>query len=342
MIDLLPNSDQQQIADSIQRFLADKLPVERLMERQAKNRIFEKDIWGELSELGAFGLSVAEAQGGVGLGMVEEIMTFREYGRVLASPTILGTVIAAHLAASAGNDALVGELVAGTRRAAILNALPGAKLGATTSGDFHLIDAEADDLWICWNEAGAALFEASAGKGRKTIGCIDATVKFERVTLSNAKPLIYQPAAKAAVWQAAQLLIAASLTGMLEAVRDLSVEYAKTREQFGHPIGVYQGVKHRCSDMALWAEAAWSQTAWAALTLQSGGEDTAFQVANAKMVAAEAALDSARRGIQIYGGMGFTAEVTVHLFLKRTHLYGQLGGDVARLPEKLLELPLHV
>jgi alkylation response protein AidB-like acyl-CoA dehydrogenase len=340
MIDLLPNVEQQQIADSIQRFLANNLPVER--HRDIKNRKvkLDKDLWSGLSDLGSFGLTVGEDHGGAGLTVVEEIMAFREYGRFLVSPCVLATVLAARMADAAGQDQLASDLVAGKRRAALMSRLPEATLAAVTSGEFQVFDAATDDLLLAWNETGAALFEYRAPSARQRVSCIDATITLERVSLSNAKPLIYCPADKLPVWQMGRLYLAASLTGILEAIRDLSVAYAKERHQFGNPIGVYQAVKHRCADMALWAEAAWSQTAWAALSLSAGDRDADFQVTNAKAVAGDSAIDAARRAVQIYGGMGFTAEVNVHLFLKRAHVYDQIGGDCKKLYESLVDLAL--
>jgi alkylation response protein AidB-like acyl-CoA dehydrogenase len=340
MIDLLPNIEQQQIADSINRFLADNLPVDRYRRIANKKPKLDRDLWEDLAALGSFGLSLSEEQGGAGLSIVEEIMAFREYGRFLVTPTVLGTVLAAQVAAAAGRDDLAGELVAGGRAAALLNPLRPVTLSASTSGEFQAIDAREGDLLIAWNDKGAALFEAASVK--QAGECIDPTVTLGRVSLSGAKPLALVAADKAPIGQTALILLAAQLTGMIEAVRDMAVEYAKTRQQFGHPIGVFQAVKHRCSDMALWAEAAWSQTAWAALMTQSGAKDAAFQATNAEMIAADAALDAARRTVQIHGAMGFTAEVNVHLYLKRAHLFEQLGGGVQRLQEKLLELPLDV
>jgi alkylation response protein AidB-like acyl-CoA dehydrogenase len=340
MIDLLPNIEQQQIADSIGRFLADNLPVDRYRHTTGKKAPQDRALWGELAALGCFGLSVGEDQGGAGLTIVEEVMAFREYGRYLVSPCVFATVLAAHVAAAAGKDELVAQLVAGERAAAILNPLGQAKIGPSTSGEFQVVAAEASDLLVAWNDQGAALFDALAlgAPGE----CIDPSVTLRRLTLSAASPLASVTAQEKPIAQMALVLLAAQLTGMIEAVRDLAVEYAKTRQQFGHPIGVFQAVKHRCSDMALWAEASWSQTVWAALVAQAGAADAAFQATNAKMIAGEAALDAGRRTIQIFGAMGFTAEVNVHLYLKRAHLYEQLGGSTQFLQDRLVELPLDV
>jgi alkylation response protein AidB-like acyl-CoA dehydrogenase len=342
MIDLLPNDDQQQIADSVRLFLQDNLPVERLREAKGTPQRIEQNLWAELANLGFFGLSIPDEQGGAGMSVAEEILAFREYGRFLVSPTVLATVLAAQVASARGDTPLLNDLVTGNRRAAILNPLPGAVVGSSCAGEFHLIDAAPTDIAIVWSEAGAGLFRVETLRSVKPLTCIDSTITLARVALDQEQPFIWVPAQERAIWHIAGILIAATLTGMAEAIRDLSVDYAKSREQFGFPIGVFQAVKHKCADMALWAEAAWSQTVWAALELLAARDNVSFQVVNAQMIASETALDSARKAVQIHGGMGFTAEINVHLFLKRAHVYEQLAGQVRNLQQRLLDLPLTV
>jgi alkylation response protein AidB-like acyl-CoA dehydrogenase len=340
MIDLLPNIEQQQIADSIGTFLADTLPVERLRSVQAQSSSQEHDLWPDLAALGCFGLSIPESCGGSGLSLVEEIMAFREYGRHLISPALLATVLATQISDAAGNEALTADIVAGKRAAALLIPLGGAVVDRISTGAFQVVGDRQDDLLVVWNDDGAALFESHAAASKRPLVGLDPTVRFGEFTLRNAPPLAYIPTAQRPIPQTAMVLLGAMLTGMTEAVRDIAADYAKTREQFGHPIGVFQAIKHRCADIALSAEAAWAQTAWAALIVQSGAQDAAFQSINAKMIAADGALEAARRTIQIFGGMGFTAEVNVHLFLKRAHLLEQLGGSSQSLQEQLVDLPL--
>lgn len=342
MIDLLPNDEQQQIADSMRLFLKDNLPVERLRETKGIARRTEQDLWGDFAALGYLGLSIPERQGGSGMTIAEEMLAFREYGRFLISPMLLATVLAAQVASVRGDAALVNDLITGNCRAAILNPLPGAAVGSSCTGKFSLIDGQLSDIALVWSEAGAGLIRVETLGSVKPLNCIDSTLTLAHVALDQEKPFIWVPSEEKAIWHIAGILVAATLTGMIEAIRDMSVDYAKAREQFGFPIGVFQAVKHKCSDMALWAEAAWSQTVWSALELLAGQGNVSFQVLNAQMIAAEAALDSARKAVQIHGGMGFTAEINVHLYLKRAHVYEQLAGQPRILQQRLLDFPLNV
>jgi len=134
-------------------------------------------------------------------------------------------------------------------------------------------------------------------------------------------------------------MVAAMLVGIAEATRDLSAEHAKTRVQFGRPIGVHQAIKHRCADMAVRAEAAGSQMLLAALCVESGRADATFQAAAAKVVATDAAVANAASTIQVHGGMGFTSEHDAHLFLERAHVLDHLLGDRRQHLARLVELP---
>jgi hypothetical protein len=116
------------------------------------------------------------------------------------------------------------------------------------------------------------------------------------------------------------LLCSAQLLGVAQGARDLAVDYAKTREQFGRPIGSFQAIKHACADMAIGAEMLSSQLDMAAIALRGNGEDAAFQVAALSRLAPRIALDTARAGVQIHGGIGFSAEADAQLYVKHAHL----------------------
>jgi len=341
MIDLIPSSEEQEVADSIAAFLSDNLPVERLRSDRGRRGKYEPEVWAQLAELGCFGLSLPEAQGGVGLTLAEETLAFREYGRYLVSPAMLGSVLAVRIAARAGRAELVTEILEGRLRAGIANALHGATLGMRgASGEFHLIDVRPGDLVVGWNDSGAALFGAGAFAGAETKASLDHSVSLARVNATNVEPLAWVSAQDEPLALVAAVLQAALLVGMQEAVRDMAVSQAQTRVQFGVPIGTFQGVKHKVADLGLWAEASWSQTIYAALALRAGAVDAAFQAHNAKLIASQSALEGSRVNIQLHGGMGFTAELNAHLFLKRSHLLINLGESTRELQKKLLTLPL--
>jgi alkylation response protein AidB-like acyl-CoA dehydrogenase len=327
MIDLIPNDEQQAIADGVAAFLRDALPLERF--RLARHVPVDAK-WASLAELGCFGVSVPEAAGGLGLGLAEEVLVFREFGRHLVSPAAVTTRLAAVAAARAGALDLCAALMSGARRAGI----------AHPAGDgWQLFDVDGDDLAVVVRGGLVLVFGPEAISARQARTGLDGAVAMARGQLTGAPRLQSEAPALAL---SAPLLAAAMLCGLLETTRDLAAEYARTRVQFGKPIGVFQGVKHRCADMALAAEQAWSQTAYAALMLDAGEGDAAFQVAAAKMVAGEGALDAARSNVQVHGGMGFTDEVDAQLLVKRAHLLHELFQDPRATPRALLDMPLNV
>lgn len=129
------------------------------------------------------------------------------------------------------------------------------------------------------------------------------------------------------------------LLGMAEAARDLAVDHARTREQFGRPIGSFQAIKHRCADMALATHALRAQLQLATLAAHGRWPDAAFQNDACRVLAARCALDNAAACIQVHGGIGFTAECDAHLFLLRAHVYEHLGGPRAAAQARLAAAP---
>ena len=123
----------------------------------------------------------------------------------------------------------------------------------------------------------------------------------------------------AARWQLeGNALAAAQLSGIASAVTDLSVAYAKERRQFDRPIGSFQAVKHILADMLVRAEVARAAVDAAGVALDGRAEgDPKRAVASAKLLASDAAVSNAKAAVQVHGGMGFTWEVDIHLYLKR-------------------------
>jgi alkylation response protein AidB-like acyl-CoA dehydrogenase len=115
----------------------------------------------------------------------------------------------------------------------------------------------------------------------------------------------------------------------------MGVAYASTREQFGRPIGSFQAVKHHCANMALAARCAKDQTTFAAVAIDQGRDDAAFQVESAVFVAGSAALKNAGNNIQIHGGLGFSDEADPHLLIKRAQLLLAVAGGLEAANERI-------
>jgi alkylation response protein AidB-like acyl-CoA dehydrogenase len=332
MWNLLLNEDERMIADSVREYLARELPLERLRPKAAPVDLAR--VRAEMVELGWIGVGLPEAVGGSGLGLVEELLIQRECGRYLVSPQLLATVLAAHVAAAAGDAALAGQLVGG-QRAAALTILAGE--GEVRPA--YALDRGAGDLLLAWTEAGMGVFEPAALAEVRDDACLDDSVTLQRGTLAFGRPLHWVAADRAPLPQRAKVLLAAALTGLAEHACELAVEYAKVRQQFGKPIGTFQAVKHRCADAGVRWRLAWYQTSLAGLKLQEQARDAALQAASAKLVAATAAHENGRAAIQVHGGIGFQSECDVHWFMKRAHVYDQAGGAVAAQARLVASLP---
>jgi alkylation response protein AidB-like acyl-CoA dehydrogenase len=315
IVDLLPSDEQQLIEDSVRSLLAERLPVERLREAALHGGAGERAAWGDLAALGLFGIAVPEAQGGLGLGVAEEVLVARALGRHLVSLAVLAQIAAPHLA---GDDDLRGGLMSGDVRATFANVVE--------PGIAHVFDAEGTDRIVLLGDR-ASLW---SGDGDATaIDCIDETVLLGRISIASAE------ADRSTADDRISLLLSAYLTGIAQATLDMAVAYAMTREQFGQPIGAFQAIKHGCADMAVRAAAAEAQVLHAAVAFGAGLDDRA-EIASARLLATEAALANANANIQIHGAMGFTAECDAHLYLKRARVVATLGSNRQAEMERVL------
>jgi alkylation response protein AidB-like acyl-CoA dehydrogenase len=132
--------------------------------------------------------------------------------------------------------------------------------------------------------------------------------------------------------------LVAEMVGEMQRTLDVTVEYAKTRKQFGKPIGMFQAVQHQCADMYLETESARSAAYYAAWALEENTPDAAVAVSIAKMYASDAARTVGNRGIQIQGGMGFTWENDLHLYYKRAKASETSFGDATFHRERIARL----
>ena len=139
----------------------------------------------------------------------------------------------------------------------------------------------------------------------------------------------------ARAFDVATAAIAAELVGGMQRTLDIAVEYAKTRKQFGKPIGIFQAVQHQCADMYLETESSRSAVYYAGWALEENSPDASTAVSIAKMYASDAARTVGNRGIQIHGGMGFTWENDVHLYYRRAKGSETAFGDATFHRERI-------
>ncbi|HEY1281693.1 MAG TPA: acyl-CoA dehydrogenase family protein [Acidimicrobiales bacterium] len=323
-MDLLPSPEQAEIANSARSFLAAEVPMTAVRANADRPGV-DRDVWARVGALGWFGLGLDEASGGVGYGLPEEVLLFREIGRFLAPGPFVASALAARVAAAAGESTTAGAIVEG--RAVVGLAEP--------FGDrYRLLDATHADLVLTVDADGAALTERSAWGDVEPAVAMDPTVELAYARAPDGPPIVV--AIGRAVAERGAVLTAAMLVGTAEATRDMSAQYAKDREQFGKPIGTFQAVKHRCADMAVRCEVTLDLTIYAALLFDAGSPDAPLHVAAAKALAGEYAIANAFDNVQNHGGIGVTWEHDAHLFVKRAHVAAStFGGRTEQLASVL-------
>lgn len=321
-MDLLPTDDELEIADTISDLLERLLPTELIRARAEEPDAIAAEKWVACLETGLLTLGIDEDHGGLGLTLVEEVLAFQEIGRRLAPGPFLSSLLGARVAALSGNEGMYQAIVSGEMQIGL--AVP--RLGATfsqgvISGEVYLVDATAADYVLAIADDGATIVARDSLTDVQVADAFDPGIRLEKGRASGAEGLVWLEGRD--IRSRALTLSAAILSGIAEATKDAATLHAKTREQFGRPIGVNQAVKHRCADMAVQAEAAVSQTRYAAAALTAGVPDAAFQASAAHLIAGHAAIENAQNGVQIHGGMGYTWEHDSHLYVKRARVWEQ-------------------
>lgn len=293
------SEDQHELRKGVRRLLERRFPREALRAAVDAPGRLDRELWRALGAAGFFALTLPEAAGGVGLGCPEAVLAFEEAGRAL----LPGPLVATHLAAGAVAGAADGETVV----------------------------AAVDGRLVEWLDAADVVVQGDA-TGAVPLRSVDPLTPLHRVPRANAAdPLAVDPLAvdPPAVDPLAVLLTAAEQLGSAVRLSELAVQHARTREQFGRPIGAFQAVQHLCADLLVRAETARAAVYAAAVTGDPG------DIAAARLLADEAAVRGARDCLQVHGGMGFTWEADVHLHLKRAWVRAQRKGDVTESEELL-------
>lgn len=363
--------EQQQLRGAVRKFCAENFAepiVRRLMESDVT---YDPAVWSRLgSELGVLGMSVPEADGGVGGSLVDQAVAVEEFGAALGCGPLFGTVYLAipALVACAGSparDELLAALVEGQRTAAFaVNDHAGAfdpeRIGvtATPDGDGYTLTGTVDRV-VDGTSADVLLVAAKASDGvglyavatkdktaqRTGLVAMDLTRPQAGVVFSAAPAqLLASPAdAERVITHALQVgsaLLAVEQVGAAQHLLDLSVDYAKSRLQFGRQIGSFQAVKHKLADMLVDLEHARSTAYHAVWALTDGSDDPALAVSIAQATCSAAFTRIAGDSIQVHGGIGFTWEHQAHLYFKRAATDAALLGSAEQHRTRVAELVL--
>ncbi|MBS6360457.1 acyl-CoA dehydrogenase family protein [Burkholderia sp.] len=369
-MDFTFTDEQQQFADALRRYLSEQYGFEARQAIVRSDTGMSDTQWQALAELGLTALPVPEAQGGLGGSAIDMLVVMQELGRALVVEPYWATAVgveALRVAGSgAGEDAALLEAVAqGNKRLAVAFHEPNARydlfaldtracaqdgayrLTGTKSvvqsgaqADVWIVPARLDDgtVGLFVVERGAALAEVT--DYRTIDGQRAATIRLNGTRARQLTGGARDAAALERIADYATVLLCAEAIGALDALNRATVEYTKTREQFGVPIARFQALQHRMVDMLIHAEQARSLTYLAAVRYASDDADTRRKaVSAAKARVGQAARFVGQQAVQLHGGMGVTNEVAAAHLFKRLAIIETTLGDTDHHLARFAALP---
>jgi alkylation response protein AidB-like acyl-CoA dehydrogenase len=370
----MPSEHAQLLKESVADFVARGTDIARVRALRRDPREFDRPVWREMAGLGWLGIVIPERYGGLGLGLTEAAVVAEGFGRALMpEPFTSASVLAAGALAASENERLkeewlpaivCGDLVpalawqerSGTLDSAHISAraVPfegGYRLNGTKR---YVSGAAGADVYVVAARAEAGLVLACVGRdavgvraelepladGRHfgTLEFNDAVVPRERVAAVGEAAL----AALETALDRAAAVAGAELYGVMSRALDMSVDYMKTRVQFGRPIGSFQALQHRAVDLYLQQELASAvlEEGLEVLDRDPPPQVRAAMASRIKARCSEAGLRIAREAIQIHGAIGFTDEYDAGLYLKRALVLAAWLGNAAQHRRRYAQLSI--
>ena len=361
-MDLELSDDQRELQSSVRAVLQRECPpsLVRTVVEEGKGA---EELWTRMVELDWPALTVPESDGGIGLGFVELAVVAEELGRVLSPAPFLATVgqVGPALVAAGSDDqrrrflgAVAGGTLVGTVAVAEASgSWDGADIAATAvpdgggwvlRGEKHFVfdGARADEMVVAARigdtsgDDGIALFVVPRESVEATpMDDLDASRQYATVVLDGARvdadrvlgtPGSCGPALRRATDEATAAL-AAEMVGTCQAIFDIVHTYVGEREQFGVKIGSFQAIKHKLANMFVALESARATAYFAALTIAEDDDRRALAVATAKASVGDCQRLLAQEGIQCLGGIGYTWEHDMHMYVKRVKTTAAMFGS---------------
>ena len=367
------SEEHEELRATVRQFFSDQSDEQTVRAHMATDRGWDAGLWGQLAEqVGLAGLIIPEEHGGAGFGYVELCVVAEEMGRALVCAPYLSTAVFATNALllctdAATQKALLPGIAAGETIATVAWSddngrwdLSSIEMAAQEKDGGWLLDGTktrvldghtADVILVAARTpAGVELFQVASdatGLSRESVPALDLTRKLAKLSFQATPAAKISEGDQSAHLERVQALtlaaLAAEQAGGAQACLDMAVDYAKTRLQFGRPIGSYQAIKHKCADMLVEVEFAKSAaynacfTAAHCLRGDEAWEELLQAASIAKSYCSEAYYHAAADNIQIHGGMGFTWEHPAHLYFKRAKASELLFGDGSHHREVLAD-----
>ena len=368
------SDEQAMLRDVSRKLLADRAPLDVVRAWTDRDEDVDPQLWRLAADLGWLGLALPEETGGAGQGLVELALVAEEIGRALGRGPFLPTAIVGRAITVSGTPELQAEvlpaLAAGSGWATWAFAEPqapwtldGVHTSARVDGDVIVLDGvktvvqdAGDARWLlvtARHEGVPASFlvdRDSSGVSVRRQRILDLTRAFYEVRLDGVRVplgrrLAGGPVEVQRLLDYAAVLQSAEALGVMERVLEFTVDYVNARVQFGRPIGSFQAVKHACADMAMLVHGSRAATYYAAMSADAGTADAERAACVAAAYTSAGAGEVTDTALQLHGGLGFTWEYDLHLYLRRAEVGGVLYGNAPvhrdRLCTLLQQSPAH-
>lgn len=371
-MDFNHTEERRMLGETIARFLADRYDIETRNRIAASEEGFSREIWEEMAELGIIGALFSEEDGGFGGKGFDIAVVFEELGRAaVVEPFLATAVMAGRLISALGSEtqkAVLERIIAGETIAALAHGEPESRYElvevvttATQGGEGWRLDGrkavvtngDTADLLVVSarvsgdydDPAGIALFlvdPRAGGVSRRGYPTMDGGRAAEVELSGVAAEILGAPGEAFAALEAATaagiVALCAEAVGAMEASKALTVEYLRTRKQFGRPIGQFQALQHRMADMLIEIEQARSAVINAAGHLEADRVAREKYVSAAKNLIGRAGRLVAEETIQMHGGIGMTFEYALPHFAKRLVMIDHMLGDADHHLQRYVEL----
>lgn len=325
---------QKLLKQSARDFLARECKPERVRAIMATETADDAALWSAMADQGWPGLIIPETYGGLGLGVVELAAVAEEMGRACMPGPLLSTIFASAVVMRAGTE---------EQKRRWLEPIAAGEMRATVAlGNEFVFDAAVADVILTVTAAGVEALDKSALTITRRPS-MDETRKVYSISRGgerSARPVHPDPSLEGRedLTAVATVALCAEMVGGMQWILDASVEYAKTRQQFGRVIGSFQAVQHQCADMLLLTESSRSATYYAAWALANDDPAGPLAVSMAKAYCSDASREIGNKGIQVHGGIGFTWEHDLQLYYKRSKASETLFGDATFHRERIASL----
>jgi alkylation response protein AidB-like acyl-CoA dehydrogenase len=348
-LDFALTDDQEALRDGARELLDGLASSTRVRAVVDAGGGWDAELWRAMRDQGWAGVAVPETHGGLGLGTVEVSVLLEEIGRHAAPAPFAPTVLALGALVAAGQDDRVAALLEGgvacvawSRRTDAVQADPAGQGWRLRGRPDPVLYAPSADLALVIAAAadGPGVFVLDLDDDHRVPAepAMDRTRELGWLRFEDAAATRLDGVTVDAVLDHGAAYAAAEMLGGADRVLTMAVDYAKERVQFGRPIGSFQAVKHRCADMLVDVEGMRSSVYWAAWCLSADDPDRSVAASTAKIWCSDASKRVMASGLQVHGGIGFTWEHDLHLFLKRAQLDQVSFGDAAAHRERLASL----